>query len=632
MSRRTSSSSSDAGSTTDRHALLHTLAFTVMRLSAEQLDVFTARVAETLSTTASGELPAAEAELCRHAAEHLRQNTALFQHLFRDSLQEALLAAVQATAEQAASSLQHGALDLSLQTFDAMERKVMVDNLSQAIDRRHADMLTALSLRIAHWMQSETIGVAQNPFRSEVFLQALAAAWDKFDANGSARNIVMREMRPEVFLRLDTIWQALNDELVARKVLPDVEQSYRQPIPERELAPPPSIIDRLRIWLAPQGTMHFIDSRAVMLLQKMGAHVLGNELIPLKARQVLSRLQAPLARLAVADHEFFFDDRHPARRLVQAMIDFSLGCGEGSGPDFVCSKLEQLVEHMQTGQDFGAMLADLEGFIRDEEAKLSDKVREQTSVATREENQRQALRMAESEVLTRIENGEVATFVEQFLQTQWLRVLAFAYSIRAERPDVLPKALATMDDLIWSVKPKQTADERKELVKRLPGMLAVLNAWLNVLKWNGPERDAFFSALAEHHAAAMRASADMSPRDELQLRMDVVQKASEHQLTRRAKEQEQAALAEFLPLVDRLVPGRWIELVRNNGSRVNCKVVWVSPGRSRFVFIAPQTGLVFTLGDEALAQAMRANRASLIRSDAVIGRALAAALEEFGVT
>lgn len=611
-------------------ALLRVLAFEAICLSAEQLDAFALRLADALSVVAGSEVSADEATQCRRAAELLRRDISGFQQLAHDCLQQALLNAAQATSEQAAASLERGAMDLSLLTFEAMERKVLIDNLSQAIDRRHADTLAALSIRIAHCMQSEAIGVAQNPFRSEVFLKAVADAWEKFDAEGGAQSVVMRQMRPEVFLRLDTIWQSLNSELIARKVLPDVEQAYRQRIPERDLAPPPSIVDRLRIWLAPQGTMNFIESRAVMLLQETAAHVLENEIIPAKARSILARLQAPLARLAIADHEFFFDDRHPARRLLQALIDFSLGCSDGDGVDPVCATLAQLVERLQTEQDFEKMLDELDRFIRSEDAKLAEKVREQIAVAKREEDQLQARRLAENDIIARIENGEVAGFVEDFLQTQWLRVLTFTHGMNDARHDVLPKALSAMDDLIWSVKPKTTAEERKELVRRLPGMLAVINSWLNVIKWSGAERDSFFSTLAEHHAAAMRATTELSARDELQLRMDVVQKASEHQLTRRAQEQQQAALAEFMPLVDLLVPGRWVALVRNNGTKVNCKVVWVSPARSRFVFIAPSTQLVFALGDEALAHALRANRASVVRSDAVIGRALASALEEFG--
>lgn len=625
MSDRKASQPHDAG----QAGLLRALASDAIRMSAEQLEAFALRLIDALSAAGS-EAPADEAAQCRHAAERVRRDISGFKQLVHDSLQQALLDAAQTTAEQAAAALERGAMDLSLLTFEAMERKVLIDNLSQAIDRRHADILTALSIRIAHCMQSEALGDAQNPFRSEVLLKAVADAWGKFDIDGGTLTVVMRQMRPEVFLQLDTIWQSLNEDLIARKVLPDVERAYRQRIPERDLAPPPSIIDRLRIWLAPQGTMNFIESRAVMLLQKTAAHVLDDGILPVKARPVLARLQAPLARVAIADHEFFFDERHPARRLLQALIDFSLGCNDGEHDDVVCTMLGQLVERLQVEQDFEQMQGELERFIQAEEAKLAEKVREQTAVARREEGQQLALRRAENDVVARIENGEVAGFVEDFLQAHWLRVLAFTHGVQEERQDVLPKALSAMDDLIWSVKPKTTVEERKELVRRLPGMLAVINAWLNVIKWNGAERDRFFSTLAEHHAAAMRASAELSARDELQLRMDVVQKASEHQLTRRAQEQQQAALAEFMPLVDRLMPGSWVELVRNNGTKVNCKVVWISPARSRFVFIAPQTQIVFTLGDEALAQALRANRASVIRSDAVIGRALAAALEEFG--
>jgi hypothetical protein len=632
MTDSTASPVATSSAAPERMALLHTLAFTAARLCAAQLGEFTTRVVSALSALETQDLSAEEGELCRHARAHLEGQRAAFERFVSDCLQQMLLQAVQAAVEQATARPESGAMDLSLITFEAMERKVLVDNLSQAIDRLHADVLTALSLRIAHWMQSESLGLAQNPFRSEVFLKAVAAAWSKFDALDASYRIVMRQMRPEVFLRLDEVWKALNDELVAHHVLPDIERTYRQRITERELAPSPSVTDRLRAWLAPEGTLNLIEPRAAALLEKMAAHVLRNQVIPARARELLGRLQAPLSRLAIEDKEFFFDDRHPARRLLQALIDASLGCNESSsGAEPLCRMIEQIVERAQDDTDFGQMRKDLEAFIRSEDGRLAARLREQVTAATREEDRRHAQRLAENDIVARIENGEVAGFLETFLQTQWQRVLTFAYSVRDAHPEVLPKVLAVMDDLIWSVQPKSAAEERRELVQRLAPMLAVLNAWLNVVKWAGAERDTFFSTLADHHAAAIRAPASMTARDQLERRMDIVQKASEHQLTRRAQEQQQAALAEFMPLVDRLGPGHWVELVRNNGTRVNCRVMWVSRARSRFVFSAPQTQLVFTLGDEALAQALRADRASVIRPNAVLGRALVAALEELGV-
>ena len=53
-----------------------------------------------------------------------------------------------------------------------------------------------------------------------------------------------------------------------------------------------------------------------------------------------------------------------------------------------------------------------------------------------------------------------------------------------------------MSKVIWSVKPKITHEERRTLITRLPGLLAALNRWLNVIKWQDDARARFFAVRA----------------------------------------------------------------------------------------------------------------------------------------
>jgi hypothetical protein len=64
------------------------------------------------------------------------------------------------------------------------------------------------------------------------------------------------------------------------------------------------------------------------------------------------------------------------------------------------------------------------------------------------------------------------------------------------------------DDLIWSVKPKATQEQRKALIGKLPRLLSTLNKWLDAIKWQDADRLQFFARLAECHASIVRAPAD----------------------------------------------------------------------------------------------------------------------------
>lgn len=618
-------------------ALLNTLAFTALRLSAAQFDGFTARLADALQAAARQTESADDATLLRHACEHLDGGRATFQRLAGECLQQELLRAVEATVERASSVLVSGAMDLSLGTFDAMERKVLIDNLSQALEAGHADLIAVLSMRVAHWLQAEEIGAAQNPFRSEIFLKAASEAWRKFDLQGAAHHLVLRQLRPGVFLQLDGIWQALNQEFALRQILPDAEEKYRQRKAASQSLPAPSRADVLRQWLAPEGVLKVNDARATHLLEVAFLHLQNQDRIPLAVRNLLVRLQPAIVGAALADKDFFFDDRHPGRRFLESLFRAGLGCAPEKGSDDpAVQALGRLVAPVLAERDssldgFDDAARALDAFAEEEGGEIGERMAATIADAIKQENVSHAQRQAEEDVLLRIESGEVPGFIETFLQAQWTRVLAYAHGMHDSRPELLPEVCRAMDDLIDSVQPRPTPEARKDLLERLPSLLSVLNTWLDVVKWEGAERETFFTTLAALHATAMRAPVEKSARAQLEMRMEVMQKASEHELGHRIQEQQEAALAGYMRLMDELFPGAWAEFVRNDGGRLNCKLLWVSPGRSRFVFTGRQGQLLFTLADDAFAHALRANRVELIPVGRMMEHALTAALREIGV-
>ncbi|OWW22433.1 DUF1631 family protein [Noviherbaspirillum denitrificans] len=604
----------------DRLAMLHTMAFAALRLCAGQLDAFTSRLEQVLEARIADAAGVTESELFQGAHQRLQAHRATFQRLVADSLQRALMQAVQDAADHAASVSGHGALDLSHATFAAMERKVIVDNLSQAMDRAGAAELAVLSLRIAHWLDVEEIGSAHNPFRSAVFLKAIADAWSIFDPEEDRHRLVLRQMDAAVFLDLVPVWQALNQELALRKVLPDAECLLSERGKQRAPIPPPPADEALRQWLAPEGMLTVNVARADALADDMLAWLMDFDAVPARIRQLLAT--EPLKQAILGDPQFFFDARHTLRRALESILAAGLGCRADGEEDVLIHRIAAAIARLP-GQCEG--IADELDILAARESRVSDeRLRNEIAAAVAQENIAQAERRAQEDVRARIESGEVEPVIETFLREQWLRVLVFAYGIRDAKPDVLDKVRFAMDDLVASVQPRQDAADRKALAERLPSLLSLLNAWLNVVKWEGQEREAFFSALAGLHATAMRGPDATS--SELERRMDRMERASEHDLDRRAEEQRADALAPCMQEIARLLPGAWCEFVRNDGSRLNCKLLWVSPAGSRFIFTGRQGQLLFTLDRDGLAQGMYAERVAGLPVGEFVTRAIAAVL------
>jgi hypothetical protein len=390
-----------------------------------------------------------------------------------------------------------------------------------------------------------------------------------------------------------------------------------------------------QIWQqAPRGSLTQANENTIELLARLFDFMFREPHIPGDIKKLIGRLQLPLLKTALDDQDFFFLEDHPARRLVELAAQSGLAWDQARGRDDPLYRMiEDVVgrvqrEHRPQPALFDNAASELAAWLAQEEQAGAAALSQAIDAALRQERIAHARQLAMGDVALRLETGEVAGFIEIFLETHWSRVLGLGHRLREARPEVLYNALEAMDDLIWSVKPKSGPDERKELLARLPSLLAMLEAWLNVVKWDGPERAAFFSELAERHASLARASVELSPRQQLEITMDVAQKASERSLDRQTQAQHEQAADEFVRLVDRLDPGLWIEFLRNSGVKVKYRLAWVSPERSRFVFAGRPGQEPITLTFDQVAQSFRHARATIVTADAVLERAMAAVLEQ----
>lgn len=620
-----------SASTQDRTATLHALAFTALRLSTAQLESFGAQLDQALFIQIAKSTDAGEEARYRHIWQLLKKHRPTFQRFVSDALQQTLLQAVQSIRRPGVESREFDVPEASERGLSDLARQAMIDGLSEALDAAGADALGALSVRVAHLAHSDDMGPEQNPFRAATFLKAVADAWHKFDPEDDSLSLVLPLMRPETFLPLGLLWQEMNRDLAARGVLPGAEEIWRRQKADAAHFSVRPLPERLRRWLVAGGKVS--SERGEELFARLFEQLDADEAIPATLRQQLAQLKEPLHQFVQSDVTFFFDGMHPARQLLNAFLDCGMGLAGDNGEDPAREVLENaLAQLLQEGSAQESHLEDIAALIgeftaqqlRADRLALNDAI----AKAGAQEKGVHARQQAEDDIHPRLEGGEVDDFLETFLQGQWVRVLADAHE---SSPLELPTALKAMDDLIWSIKPKGTPEERLQLVGRLPTLLAEIHSGLDRVGWNGAEREAFFAELAARHAVSMRGPVELTARDELEHRMDAMQKATEHELSRIARDGMKAELAHIMRQARVLVPGGWVEFVRNDGGRLNCKLIWVSPAARCFVFAGRNGRLVFTLEDKELAQALRMGRATIIPGDMLVTRALGAALTASGI-
>lgn len=383
---------------------------------------------------------------------------------------------------------------------------------------------------------------------------------------------------------------------------------------------------------APAGALAGADDSVLDLLTKVFDAIFRDKHIPEDMKTLIAQLQLPVLKLALSDKGFFFKEHHPARRVIELLARISVGWDHQKGAtDPLYLFVQRCVRHIQQESDrnpavFADVASDLEAFLRREETASAQALSAPIANALKQEKLLEATKSAKNEVALRVGTGEVVAFVETFLEDKWVSVLTLAYTVKDEKPQAVDSAIKTMDDLCWSVKPKITMLERKELLAKLPGMIAMLNKWLDAIKWSDKEREKFFSDLAACHASIVRAPLELSPERQMQIALAVAKKAAERRRQRQERMQPEPEPDEFVHLVETLECGSWVEFAQLDGSTMKVKLAWASPMRNLYIFATKERKEAASLSAEVLAQLFRDKRARIVSQPGLVGRVLASAL------
>lgn len=667
-----------------REAILRELADAASSAVNAQFNAFTTRLADALLRASAQCAEPADAKRRADAAHLLKKNRYPFFYVaaarLAASLEQEIARAVDPSQAEPPASNARKPLAPDLE----IDKTITLRKAARAMETEHAGALVALGLRLAHLLGRSELEQRQNPFRPQVFLLAIHDAWCEFQADAEAHHLIFPLLQPDLFLDLGPILHALNGTLARRGILPElpvsVDRAQRGVAPDdddgalaRELRrllagdpePPAArrapagafpalfghemvqaaagrnallaylagmrharvdaqLLMRLR-QDAPQDALTPADERVFDLLTKVFAAVFGDAHIPAEIKALIGSLQVPVLEAALTDRDFFFREDHPARRTIELLADLGVGWDRAKGAaDPLHQAILRNVKRVQSDRRVAAFsdaVADLEAFLEKDHSASADGLAAPIAQALQHEKRLRAQQAAQQAVAVRISTGEVAAFVETFLEDKWVAVLTLAYSVADDKPQAVHSAVRTMDDLIWSVKPKDTQDERNELLARLPPLVAALNKWLDLIRWDGAQRKQFFAELAACHASIVRAPLDLSPRRRVELALSAAKQAA-----RRRVAKPEAVPDAFAQQVQQLACGSWLAFTRKDGSTFRARLAWISPMRSLYVFATRERQEALSLSADMLAQALRCRRAQVILATGLVERALAAAL------
>ncbi len=727
----------------------------------EQLTGMVNRLAAAMGDMTTAGLAPQAAYRRAKAGNLLKSNTYAFVHLAGEAIERALREAVDELVPGAKTRAD--AISLSLVPLEVMDNRVAFGTLCRPFDIMHSEVLASLCVRIGLLLGRELLRPGQNPFRPDVFLNAIHDAWRAFTPEADEHPLLLPLLRPELFLDLGPLLEALDATLRARSkqarerfhisktletrrarrpgmdaalaqqlrsllgnadaedtdamvpdlpnmpqgngwrpssatgfgagaangfvaaqgaptvpaagflpasggvgapgagALPGMPSSTGAPAALHQHASLLDLLAGLQLPTAapmataanasaalpqnvfylprlkqslPQGALSRGEENTLDLLSRIFETVLLDESIPAETRELIRFLQVPVLKAALLDQDFFFEEAHPARRMIDLLSNMGWE-GRKHVDDPVVQAMRRGVDRIGREGDaqpaaFAEAVAELEAQLAVEERAAEEAIAAPIARATKIEQRSVAARSAREAVRVRMADAELLPVVASFLEQRWVDVLTFAHLIEDERPGALLNATRTMDELVWTVKPKATQEQRKALIAKLPGLLAALNKWLDAIKWQDAGRLQFFAELAKCHLSIVRAPLELSPERQLEL---AVEAAQQDALRRIAQEQAGAALEEarapdeVTSLVDTFERGMRLEFSQPDGAVRKVKLAWVSPLRTLFIFSSGLRQEAFSLPAEKLVDALRTGSIQVVAPEGVVGRILTEAMQ-----
>lgn len=360
--------------------------------------------------------------------------------------------------------------------------------------------------------------------------------------------------------------------------------------------------------------------------------------IPDRLKAQIARLQIPVLKAAMLDRNFFSEQNHPVRRMLDAIATLSIHLPENEAGNARLDTISDIVSRVldtfeQDISVFDVAAAELEamGSTLEETLEETVDVGLQQDIAQIKQAERAELApVVVHDFINRALNDQpVAEAVREFLRRDWARLLTMDYIEEGEQGAHFNSSIETMRELVWSVQSKTDMDARLMLVRILPGLLKRLREGTAKMNFPAKLADRFFATLVILHANAVRPNTQPVPLPEITPAEVVEEVAAVQQFEAvaavaaptEADVQPEPAAPDFDDLFSlrarSLNKGDWVEFHYDDGTIRWARLGWVSGVKNTYLF-SDQDGLnSFSIGLHRLADKLRKGEAVLVERKSI---------------
>ena len=474
--------------------------------------------------------------------------------------------------------------------------------MSMQPDAVPLQQLAANLVSLVERLQHVVPGISGGPAAADPSLWAMVRSKEAMQISAALGFAANGAFRAPLIAGVDRRLMSSLTDLQLRSEQPDFSASAITPMPRtvlREVVPGYAT-----------GEISVLDATTTELVAMLFDFVLARRELRSEIKVLLGRLQIPMLKAAMVDRGFFSRKNHPGRQLLNRLADAGLGWSPDEGVDDpLFRKIHDVIEHISRDfvDDLGIFtvaLVDLEQFVAEQELDARPKIEAETADALDADRHITAVIEAKQAVESRMSQHALPEQVKEFIEVAWQPHLQDALLEQGKDSSEYAKAVEALDELIWSVTPKEQPAERAQLSQRVPSLVKRLREGLKSL--SNETVAPFFDKLFEVHSGLLRGS-----------RPDYVEPEALPEAS------NDTSFDPFRELVKQIERNQWIEMSDERGALTYAKLAWMSPQGTTFLFTTRHGRKAASLSPDELAEWFRTDKARMIESEPIVDRALA---------
>lgn len=374
------------------------------------------------------------------------------------------------------------------------------------------------------------------------------------------------------------------------------------------------LVDQLKDEDDDEGAVDPSDMHTIDLVGMLFEYMLSDDNLPDSIKALLSYLHTPFLKIAFIDKDFFEQTEHPARLLLNNMAEAGVKwvSNDGTCQYDIYDKIKNIVsrvleEFKNDVRLFAELLLEFSSYTKKISRRQELMERRAMEKVQGEEKLREVKIRVNEEVRARTDGKELPSAVLLMLLQPWSDYMAFLLLRYGEESESWTRAIQVIDDVLWSIEPKDKNADKTRQLEMHDSLLDVLETGFETIGYDQAKGKKLLEALFSLQKMALQ-SKQVDPAPEpmrTKLEAMAAKKAGQSSEPEDQPTPEEGRMVENLKMIEF---GTWFEF--EGGKRL--KVAWYNSKTLHYMLVDQMGKKVAMKSGLELARAMLSHKAKVI--------------------